>query len=298
MRVLLECVPNFSEGRDGRVLSELADAVRSVSGVKLLNHSADPDHNRSVLTFAGDPASVCAAALRAARVAVTRIDMRTHSGQHPRMGALDVLPLVPLEGLTMEDAADVSRSLGKALWDSLGIPCYLYEEAASAPHRRNLADVRRGGFEGLLNKTRTPGWEPDFGSVPHPTAGATAVGARFPLIAFNILLKTSDRAVAADIARHIRESSGGMPYVKALGLYLANEDRAQVSMNLTRYTVTPPLAVFTEVTRLAGERGTDVLRSELIGLIPRAALPENPENSLKLWGFQESFLLENQLDSF
>ena len=294
--MLIETIPNISEGSRPSVLDELAAAVAGISGASLLDRSADPSHNRSVLSIAGSPAAVRDAALALASIAIARIDLRTHRGEHPRIGAVDVVPFVPLWGATMDDAIALAHEVGRMIADQHGVPVYLYEAAASAPHRRRLEQIRHGQFEGLRAKMALPEWTPDFGpAVPHPTAGATAVGARLPLIAFNVNLATNRKDLAQAIARAVRESSGGLPCVKALGLFLAHRGVAQVSMNLTNYERTPIQSAFDAVTREAEAVGVPVVDSELIGLIPAAALAGTTPAHLKLEGFSSQQILETRL---
>ncbi len=288
MQGWVEAVPNFSEGRDPEVLAALTEAV-SASGALLLDQTADPDHHRAVLTFCGPPSAVQQAALAVAQCAAERIDLTRHRGEHPRLGALDVLPFVPLGGTTMAECAALAHATGELIWSRLGLPVYFYEAAALRPECRRLENVRRGGFE-------APELPPDLGSLPlHPTAGAVIVGARKFLIAFNVNLATPDLAVAQSIARAVRASSGGLPAVKALGLQLASRGLAQVSMNLTDFKVTPLALVFETVVREARARGVDVAGSELIGLIPRAALESVADIDLRWENFSESMILENRI---
>lgn len=293
---MIESVPNVSEGRRPEVVAELAEAVRGVRGVLLLDHSADPSHNRSVFTMAGDTGALQAAILRLVEVAVARIDLRTHRGVHPRLGAVDVVPFVPLGTTTMAACVALSRAVGRAIADRFEIPVYLYEESATRPERRRLETIRRGQFEGLGQKMAQPGWAPDFGpAAPHQTAGATVVGARMPLIAYNIDLDSNDLEIARQIAAAVRESSGGLPCVKALGVRLADRGIVQVSMNLTDFTRTPVRAVFEAVKREAEGRGVGLLESELIGLIPAAALTGTTPEHLGLAGFRRSQILEERI---
>jgi glutamate formiminotransferase / 5-formyltetrahydrofolate cyclo-ligase len=270
---LVECVPNFSEGRRADVVDALADAVAATPSVQLLDRTSDADHNRSVLTFAGPPAAVADAAAAAVAVALERIDMTAHSGQHPRLGAVDVVPFVPLGETTMDECVALARAFGERIADEHELPVYLYARAATRPERQVLADIRRPQFEGLAALIGTPDHAPDFGPARvHPTAGATVVGARPFLIAYNINLETRDVELAKRIARRVRESSGGLPRVQALGLYLDEGSCAQVSMNLLDHTVTPMWQVWQAVGELARAEGVDVRESELIGLCPLAAL--------------------------
>ena len=293
---VIESVPNVSEGRRSEVVAELAAALQKVAGLLLLDHSADPSHNRSVFTIAGDAGAVKQGLFRLFEVAVERIDLRTHRGVHPRIGAVDVVPFVPLGETTMTECVDLSRQFGSAVAERFGVPVFLYEESAMRPERRRLENIRRHQFEGLTEKLTQPEWLPDFGRpAPHPTAGATVVGARMPLIAFNVHLESADLSAARAIAASIRESGGGLPGVKALGLALKHRGVAQVSMNLTDYTRTSIQRVFEEVERQAQARGTRVLDSELVGLIPAAALEGTSATRLKLDGFTRSQILEERI---
>ncbi len=263
---VIECVPNFSEGRDPLVLTALAESIRQTPGVKLLDRSADPDHHRSVFTFIGCPDAVIEGALASARAAVERIDLRLHTGVHPRIGAIDVVPFVPVAGATMQDCVRLARQYAEQLWQTLRIPAFLYEQAAVVLERRPLQQVRRLAMAGA---------QPDVGEGRHLTAGACAVGARDFLIAWNIWLETADLAVARQIARAIRYSSGGFPGVKALGLPLASQGLVQVSINSTDVRATPLHVVFERVVALARQAGVKVRGSELIGLIPRPAVSDH-----------------------
>lgn len=295
----IECVPNVSEGRRPEVVAALSDAIRRIPGVRLLDHSADASHNRSVFTFVGDEDAVEQALVALFAQAVADIDMRTHRGEHPRLGAVDVVPFVPLEGTTMADCVALARKAGATLAQRFGVPVYLYEEAASHPARKNLEDIRRGEFEGLAAKMASPGWAPDFGPpVPHPTAGASIVGARMPLIAYNINLATDRLDVATKIAAAIRFSSGGYRYVKAMGVRLADRGIVQVSMNLTNYEKTPIFRVFETVKREAERYGIAILDSEIVGLVPAAALADAAEFYLQIEGFSAEQVLENRLKTY
>lgn len=292
----IECVPNVSEGRRPDVVTRLAEAVRLVRGVALLNQSSDASHHRSVFTLAGDGAALRDAILRLVAVALEWIDLRTHRGAHPRLGAVDVIPFVPLAGASMAECVELARGVGRTIGEQFAIPVYLYEHASNRPLRRRLEDIRRGEFEGLATKMRQPGWEPDFGpAAPHPTAGATVVGARQVLIAYNVNLASDRLDVARRIASAIRERDGGLPCVKALGLKLDNRGFVQVSMNLTDYERTPPLAVFDRVVEEAARDGVEVLESELVGLIPAAALASTTAAHLRLRDFSDDQILENRL---
>jgi glutamate formiminotransferase len=275
MAGLVECVPNFSEGRRMDVVDALAEAVTGTPGVVLLDRTSDRDHNRTVLTFAGEADAVSAAALAACGVAIERIDMREHTGQHPRIGAVDVVPFVPLEGSTMAGCVDLAKVFAARLAERHGLPVYLYADAAARPERRVLSDIRKPEFEGIEELIGTPEFTPDFGPTRrHRTAGATVVGARPFLIAYNINLETDDLRLAKQIASTVRERNGGLPRVQALGLFLEELDCAQVSMNLLDHAVTPLWRVFEEVQQLAREGGSAVRESELIGLAPLGAFTE------------------------
>ena len=287
-RPIVEAVPNFSEGQRPSVIARLAAAASSVPGAMLLDRTADADHNRCVLTIAGEPEAVWEAAVRAAGVAAAEIDLTLHRGVHPRLGACDVLPFVPVAGVTLEECVALAHRAGEAIWQRFRVPVYFYEAAARVEARRNLADVRRGGFE---NPTAGP---PDVGEGLHPTAGAAIVGARKFLIAYNIHLSTHNLALAKEIARAIRTSSGGLPALKALGLPLASRGLVQVSMNLVDFERTSIDQVFEAVSRLAAAKGVAVAASELIGLIPRAAVPKS---DVRWENFDESRVLENRLEA-
>jgi glutamate formiminotransferase len=292
----IECIPNVSEGARAEVVSLLVDAVRGVPGVQLLDSSSDPDHNRSVITFAGGASSLKHAVLALFECALATIDLRSHVGEHPRIGAVDVVPFVPLGDTAMADCVALARDTGSAVADRFGVPVYLYEEAALLPARRNLEDIRRGGFEGLATKMQTPGWRPDFGpSRPHSSAGAAVFGARQALIAYNINLATDQLEVARSVAAAVRASSGGLRFVKALGLKLHRRGIVQVSMNLVNYRETPIATVFEAVKREAAQRGVNVLESEIVGLVPGAALSAVAAHYLQLVGFDESQILEARL---
>ena len=275
MAGLVECVPNFSEGRRTEVVDAIAAEVSGTDGVHLLDRTSDADHNRSVLTFAGEVGAVAIAMEAAAAAAIERIDLRIHRGQHPRIGAVDVVPFVPLEGTTMAACVSVARDFAARAAERFGVPVYLYAEAAMRPERRVLSDIRKPQFEGLAAVIATPGHAPDFGPARvHPTAGAMVVGARPFLIAYNINLESQDVGLAKRIASTIRERNGGLPRVQALGLYLEDLGCAQVSMNLLDHTVTPLWRVWETVGALATEAGVELRESELIGLAPTAAFTD------------------------
>ncbi len=293
---IIECIPNISEGRRPEIVERLAAAVRRASGVRLLDYSSDASHNRSVFTLAGDAGSLTRAILALFEQAVADIDLRQHSGEHPRVGAVDVVPFVPIEGVTMDDCVSLAKAVGAAVAERFGIPVFLYEEASSNPLRKNLEDIRRGEFEGLAAKMASPGWAPDFGpAAPHPSAGASVVGARMPLIAYNINLNTDRLDVAKKIAAAIRHSSGGLRYVKAMGVRVEDRQLAQVSMNLTNHQKTPIFRVFEMVRREAERYGVTILESEIVGLVPSAALVSAAEFYLQLERFGADQILENKL---
>jgi glutamate formiminotransferase len=294
MRRIVECVPNFSEGRRREIIDEIVGALASVEGVRVLDVQSDADHNRSVVTMVGEPEAVEEAAFRGIQRAARLIDMDQHQGEHPRMGATDVVPFVPIAGVTMAGCVEMARRLGERVGRELSIPVYLYEEAASRPERRNLADVRRGEYEGLKVEIETdPHRAPDFGPARMGKAGATAIGARPPLVAFNVYLNTDDVTIAQAIARAVRHSSGGLRYVKALGLLV--EGRAQVSMNLTDYRQTPIYRVVEMIRREAARYGLTIASSEVVGLIPNEALVDAARFYLQLDGFSPDQILENRL---
>ena len=293
---IIECIPNVSEGRRPEVIDGIAAAIRAVPGVRLLDYSSDQSHNRSVFTLAGDAAGVKAAVLAMYERAVAAIDLRQHSGEHPRLGAVDVVPFVPIEGVTMKDCVALAKEVAQEVASRFQVPVYLYEEASSNPARKNLEDIRRGEFEGLAAKMASDGWAPDFGpATAHPAAGASVIGARMPLIAYNINLATDRVDVARKIAAAIRHSSGGFRFVKAAGFELKDRGVVQVSMNLTNYEKTPIFRVFETVKREAERYGVQVLESEIVGLVPAAALNAAAEYYLQIAGFKPEQVLENKL---
>ncbi len=292
---VIECIPNVSEGRNPAVLDACAEAIRH-AGVQLLDVKPDAAHHRAVFTFAGEPGPVKAAVLALFDTALARIDLRNHSGEHPRMGAVDVVPFVPIEGATMADCVAMAREVAADVSRRHNLPVFLYEEAAATPGRRNLEDIRRGEFEGLAAKLKQPEWAPDFGpAAPHPSAGASVIGARMALIAYNINLATNRLDVAKKIAAAVRHSSGGLRYVKAMGVDLTDRGVVQVSMNLTNFEKTPLFRVFELVKREAARHGVTVLESEIVGLVPSAALTASAAWFLQLEGFSEQQVLENKL---
>jgi len=294
-RKLIESVPNISEGRDREKIERIAAEVRA-AGAILLDVDPDPDHNRTVISLVGPPERVEEALLRLTAKAVELIDLQEHKGEHPRMGAVDVIPLVPIKNTTMADCVELSRRLGAEIAERFKIPVYLYEESATKPERRDLAYIRKGEFEGFFEKIKQPGWEPDFGPREvHPTAGVVAVGARPPLIAYNVNLGTSDLEIAKRIAKAVRGSSGGLRYVKALGFALEERGIVQVSMNLTNYEKTPIFRVFELIKREAARYGVPVLGSEIVGLVPQRALNMVADFYLQLENFSEDQILENRI---
>jgi len=296
MTKLVECIPNFSEGRRPEVLDAIAAAVRGTAGVTLLDMESDRDHNRSVLTFIGEPEAVKQAALAAAAKAVELIDMEKHQGEHPRLGAVDVVPFVPVSEMTMAEAVELSRAVGKELWERLRLPVYFYEEAAASPERKNLPDVRKGEYEGRKRDISDPKWMPDVGEPRmHPTAGAAIVGARFPLVAFNVNLDTDRLELAKAIARKVREKDGGLPAVRALGFEIKERNIVQVSMNLVNYHKTGIHQAFEAVRAEAEKAGVRVLGSEVVGLVPLDALVQCADFFLKLENFKPAQILETRL---
>lgn len=297
MNRIVECVPNFSEGRRPEVIHEIIRAISSAAGVYMLDREMDADHNRAVLTFVGSPEAVADAALKAVETATRLIDLTLHQGGHPRIGATDVVPFIPIRGVTINECVDLARYVGSEIAKRFSIPVYLYEAAATRPERANLENIRRGQFEGLRAEIETnTERNPDFGDARiHPTAGATVVGARKPLIAYNINLHTADLQIAKNIAKRIRFSSGGLRYVKAMGVFLKERNQAQVSMNLTDFEQTSIELVFELVKREAERHGINVAGSEIVGLIPQRALEQAAEFYLRIENFKPSMILENRL---
>ena len=293
---LIESIPNLSEGRRPEIIDAIAAAVAATPGVRMLDRSSDAAHNRTVLTYAGEPEVVRAATLALYGAALEAIDLREHHGEHPRIGAVDVVPFVPLEGATMADCVALARQVAADVGARFDLPVYLYEDAAVDPGRRQLEDIRRGQFEGLAAKMASPGWAPDAGPAsPHATAGATVIGARMPLIAFNVNLASDRLDVARRVAAAVRHSSGGLRHVKAMGVLLEHRGIAQVSMNLTNYEKTPIARVFEFVRREAARYGVGVLESEIVGLVPQAALLAAAEYYLQIDGFRPELVLEHRL---
>jgi glutamate formiminotransferase / 5-formyltetrahydrofolate cyclo-ligase len=296
MRTVIECVPNISEGRDRERVREIADAVRATPGARLLDVSSDTSHNRSVLTFVGDAAALRAAVAALFDAAIPRIDLTRHRGEHPRMGAVDVVPFIPIRGTDVEECVALSREIAAEIASRHQIPVYLYEDSATSGLRRNLAEIRKGEFEGFAEKMKDPQWSPDFGpSRPHPTAGVVAVGARPPLIAYNINLGTRDLRVADTIARSIRHIGGGFRFVKAMGVELADRGQVQVSINMTNFKKTPLHRVFECVKSEAERYGVPIVGSEIVGLTPAEALFLAAEHYLRLEEFSSNQVLEMRL---
>lgn len=297
MQTIVECVPNFSEGQDAAKVQAIIEALLAGPDVHLLAQEMDSDHNRSVVTFVGTRESVGEAALRAIGRAAELIDLNTHQGVHPRMGATDVVPFVPIKGVTLADCTGIAHTVAEQTWRRFHIPTFLYEAAARHPKRKNLEHIRRGQFEGLREEIRTdPERKPDFGDIRlHPTAGATAVAARKFLIAFNVNLKTSDLQLAKSIAKKIRASSGGLPAVKAIGVELQARNLVQVSMNLTDFEITSIGTVYDAVTREAARAHVSVANSEIVGLVPRRAIEDTVAHYLKIQDFHSDVILENRL---
>ena len=297
MAKIVQCIPNFSEGKDQTVIGALVETAGSVPGVTLLDHSSDASHNRSVFTLVGSPEGVAEAAFRLCKLASEKIDMTKHSGEHPRMGATDVIPFVPIQDVTVEECVELSKQVAQRIWDELKIPSFLYEYSASRPERKNLAKVRKGQFEGMPEKLLEEDWAPDYGERKiHPTAGITAIGARPPLVAFNVNLNTSDLDIANKIAKTIRGSSGGYQHCKAIGVMLEDRNIAQVSMNMVNYEGTPLYRAYEAIRFEAARWGVEIIGSEIIGLTPAKALIDAAEYYLKIENFDYGKqVLENHL---
>jgi glutamate formiminotransferase / 5-formyltetrahydrofolate cyclo-ligase len=293
---IVESVPNISEARRTEVLKNIIDSISNIPDTRILDVKPDLDHNRTVISLAGSPEGLHTLLLNLYEVCTKVIDLRQHKGEHPRAGAVDVTPFIPIKNITMEECAELARQLGREVSERFKIPVYLYEFAASKEERRDLAYVRKGEFEGFAQKIQKPEWKPDFGpSEVHPSAGVTVIGARMPLIAFNVNLGTSDLQIANKISKAIRHSSGGLRFVKAMGVTLQERNIVQVSMNLTDYKKTPVFRAVEMVRREAARYGVNVVGTELIGLIPAEAMFESAEYYLQLENFQLSQVLENKL---
>lgn len=293
---IIECVPNFSEGRDLQKIDQIVAPFRAKEGVKLLDYSNDEDHNRLVVTVVGEPEPLKAAVIEAVGVAVRLIDLNKHSGQHPRMGAVDVIPFIPIKNATMEECIELSKEVGAAVAEQYALPVFLYEKSASASHRENLAAIRKGEFEGMAEKIHQPEWHPDFGPADrHATAGTVAIGARMPLVAFNINLSTNSMDIATKIAKNIRHINGGLRFVKAMGVELTERGIVQVSINMTDYTRTALYRAF-ELVRIEARRyGVSIVGSEIIGLVPMEALIDTASYYLGLENFSMQQVLESRI---
>ncbi len=296
LKKLIESVPNFSEGRREEVVREIVKMAEETDNVWVFDWSMDKDHNRSVITIVGDPDSVSEAIFKMSKKAVELIDLRHHTGEHPRMGAVDVIPFIPIKGSTMEECVEISKKVGKRIGEELKVPVYLYEKSATTPLRENLADIRKGEFEGFFEKIKLPEWAPDFGpDEVHPTAGVVAVGAREYLIAFNVNLGTKDLKIAENIAKAVRNSSGGYKFVKAIGVDLKEKGIVQVSMNMTNYKKSPLHRVF-ETIRIEAERyGVPIVGSEIIGMIPMDAIIQTYKFYLRIDDLSSDKVIENKL---
>lgn len=295
---LLECIPNISEGRDQDKIASMTEEVKKHRKVKLLDVSSDRDHHRSVFTFIGDPEAIKDAALSLTMKAFDLIDMRGHKGGHPRLGAVDVVPFVPIQGMSMEEAVQIAREFGKGL-GKRGIPVFFYEEAATRPERRDLPSIRKGEYEGLEEKLRDPKWKPDEGPDRfNPKFGATVVGARFPLVAYNVNLKTEDLSLAKEIAKKVRFKDGGFPHVRAMGVDLKNKGMVQVSMNLTNYRITNIPKVYEFIKEEALKKGVEIEGSEIVGLIPLGVLEDIIQHYIKCPQFSSSQVIEKRILGF
>lgn len=295
MKKVIECVPNISEGRDAGKVGAIAGVIER-PGAKLLDLSSDPNHNRTVITLAGEPQAVAEAAFDVARAAIASIDLTHHHGEHPRMGAVDVIPFIPVGGVTMAECCEIAEQVGKRIGQELNVPVYLYAESARVPQRRMLPTIREGEFEGFAEKIKDPAWQPDFGPAErHPTAGCVAVGARNFLIAYNIDLNTSDVTIANRIAKSMRESSGGLMNVQARGIFLEDKQMAQVSMNILNFATTPLCRVFELVRMEAARYGVGIVESELIGLAPAQAFMDVASYYLQLPGLSRDALVETRI---
>lgn len=293
---IVECVPNFSEGRDNNIIEKIVDPLRGKENVKLLNYEADKDYNRVVVTVIGEPEAVKNAVIESIGVATRLIDLNKHEGQHSRMGATDVVPFIPIKNMTTEECVKLAKETGKVIADKYNIPIYLYEDAATTPDRVNLAKIRKGQFEGMKEKIKQEQWVPDYGEPEiHKTAGVTAVGARMPLVAYNIDLDTQDIDIANKISKCIRHSSGGFRYIKAGGVKVEERGITQVTMNITNYTKTSIYRVFETVKMEARRYGVNVLGSEIVGLVPMEALVDTASYYLGLYGFSMDKVIEKNL---
>lgn len=296
MKKIIECVPNFSEGRNAKNIEKIVAPFREKNGVKLLDYQTDKDHNRMVVTVVGEPDALKTAVIAAMGSAIEVIDMRAHQGQHPRMGAIDVIPFIPIKNVNMEEAIVFSKEVAKKAAQKYSLPVYLYEKSASRPERQNLANIRKGQYEGMIEKIKQAKWKPDFGPAKiHPAAGVTAIGARMPLVAYNVNLDCSDIEIANEIARKVRHISGGLRYCKGLGIELKDRGQVQVSMNMTDYTKTALYQAF-ELIRIEARRyGVNVAGSEIVGLVPMQALMDTAAYYLGLEKFSVEQVLESRI---
>ncbi len=296
MKQIIECVPNFSEGRNPEKIEKIIEPFRGKKSVKLLDYQTDEDHNRMVVTVVGEPEALKAAVIEAVGRAIDVIDMRTHRGQHPRMGATDVVPFIPIRNIDMQTAVAFSREVAKEAARKYALPVFLYEKSASRPERQNLADIRKGQFEGMAAKIKQARWKPDFGPAKiHPSAGVTAMGARMPLVAFNVNLDSRSLEIADEIARKVRHISGGLRYCKGIGIELKDRGLVQVSMNMTDYTRTALYRAFELIKVEARRNGVKVVGSEIVGLVPMEALVDTAAYYLRLEGFSMEQVLETRI---
>ena len=296
MKKILECVPNFSEGRDLKKIEKIVEPFRGKNGVKLLDYQNDEDHNRSVVTVVGEPEPLKNAVVESMGVAVELIDMRTHEGQHPRMGAIDVVPFIPVKNVSVREAVDISKATAKLAAEAYTLPIFLYEQSATRPERQNLATIRKGQYEAMAEKLKQPEWAPDFGPARvHPSAGVTAMGARMPLVAFNVNLDTDRLEIADQIAKQVRHISGGLRYCKGIGIELKDRGIVQVSMNMTDYTKTALYRVVELIKIEARRYGVNVVGSEIIGLVPMEALIDSAVYYLAVEDFSMSQVLEYRI---
>ncbi len=293
MKQIIECVPNYSEGRNLEIVEKIVDCFRAKEGLKLLNYSSDKDHNRTVVTVVGEREVLKEAVLKSVEVARDNIDLRQHSGEHPRMGAVDVIPFIPIKNATMDDCVELSREVASEMFDRYNVPTFLYEKSATATHRQNLAKLRKGEFEGMAEKIKTEEFKPDFGEELHESYGITAVGARAFLVAYNINLATNDITIANNISKKVRHSGGGLRFVKAMGVRLEDRGIVQVSMNCTDFTKTSLYTVFETVKMEARRYGVNVVGSEVVGLLPMSALIDASKYYLQIEDFNDSQVLES-----
>jgi glutamate formiminotransferase / 5-formyltetrahydrofolate cyclo-ligase len=296
MKKIIECIPNFSEGRNKETIEKIMDTLRGKDGIKLLDYSSDSDHNRTVVTFIGEPEAVEKVIINMASVVYENIDMTIHKGGHPRMGALDVVPFVPVSGVSMEECIELANRVGKQIAESFNVPVYLYEDAAKCADRQNLANVRKGQYEGFFEKIKNDGWKPDYGpSEVNVKGGCTAVGARVPLVAFNVNLGTDNIEIANSIAKVVRHIGGGLRFVKAMGVKIEDRNIVQVSMNLVSYEKTAVYRAFEMIKMEAKRYGVPVIGSEVVGLVPMAALIQSAEYYLQIENFSMEQVLEKRI---